>query len=204
MKPVGGMDFENTSSGPVYTIVTDPVNGNVIGGGGGLTINGGGTVSMGSGNTFSGKTAINSGTLIIQDDSSLGTPPSAATPGFLTIAAGSTLETSNVTGFTLAANRGIALGTTAGNPGNVDIEGVITTFVIYGGAIADVAGQSGILNKTGGGTLDLQAANSFSGGLVINGGGIRVRNVASAGTGPVTVNVGGVLSLVRRSPIQSP
>ena len=195
MAPVGGMDFENTASGPTYTILTDPVNGNVIGGGGGLTINGGGTVSMGSGNTFTGKTAINSGTLLIQDDSSLGTPPATATPGFLTIGAGSTLEANNVSGFTLSANRGITLGTTAGNPATIDVEGVLSTFVSYGGTIANAAGQTAILTKTGGGTLDLGAANTFSGGLVINGGGVRLRDVASAGTGPITVNGGGVLSV---------
>ena len=195
VSPAGGIDFENTSSGAPYQIVTDPLNGFVIGGQGALTVNGGGIVQMGSGNTFTGKTGINSGTLIISDDSSLGTPPSAATPGFLTIGAGSTLQTNNVSGFTLSANRGIALGTTAGSPGNIDVEGAITTFLVYGGTIANVAGQNAILNKTGAGTLDLQGANTFSGGLVINGGGVRLRNVASAGTGPITVNVGGDLSV---------
>ena len=150
---------------------------------------------MGSGNTFTGKTAINSGTLLIQDDTSLGTPPATATPGFLTIGAGSTLEANNVSGFTLSANRGITLGTTAGNPANIDVEGAISTFVTYGGIIANATGQTAILAKTGPGTLDLSGANTFTGGLVINGGGVRLRNVTSAGTGPITVNGGGVLSV---------
>ena len=63
--------------------------------------------------------------------------------------------------------------------------------VTYAGIAADVAGQSGSFTKTGNGELDLSGANTFTGGLKVNGGAVKLTNAAAAGTAPIGANTGG-------------
>jgi autotransporter-associated beta strand protein len=58
------------------------------------------------------------------------------------------------------------------------------------------AGGTGSLIKSGAGTLTLSAANTYSGGTIINAGTVVVRNTSGSGTGSgsVLVNSGGTLS----------
>ena len=55
------------------------------------------------------------------------------------------------------------------------------------GIIADNGGP-GVLTKNGTGTLILSAANTYSGGTVLNSGTLRLENSLSLGTGRLTVN----------------
>ena len=57
-----------------------------------------------------------------------------------------------------------------------------------------LAGADGIVVR-GGGRLILEAANNFSGGLVVEAGEVVVRNTAALGTGLLNVRAGGRVSL---------
>lgn len=59
---------------------------------------------------------------------------------------------------------------------------------------------SGKLVKTGEGTLNLNAASSYSGGTELNAGTLVAANASALGTGAVNVN-GGTLSLTSSSPV---
>jgi len=60
------------------------------------------------------------------------------------------------------------------------------------GKLSGVISGTGSLIKTGGGTLELTAANVYDGGTTIEGGRLLVNNTGGSGTGtgPVTVNAG--------------
>src|SRR5207244_3139613 len=63
-----------------------------------------------------------------------------------------------------------------------------------GGVIANGTGNG--ITKSGDGQLTLSAANSFTGGLTINGGAVRLGNASAAGGtlgGTIVVNPGGTL-----------
>jgi len=59
--------------------------------------------------------------------------------------------------------------------------------------LANNIGGTGRLIYTGIGTGDLSGANSFSGGIDIQSGSLRVTNVGALGTGTITTTTGGVI-----------
>ena len=190
--PSAGMIFSNSQAGASYVLTSSPTAS--IGGPGGVTLNNTGTVELDGPNTFSGPAAINAGTLVISSDAafgndfgSLGVFPVSATPNAIVIANGATLATAaTATSFTLNGNRGIGLGNTTGAGGTINVP---TNIVLtYGGVIANLNSQSGILNKTGIGELDLAGVNTFTGGLNVNGGTVKLLTTAAAGTGPIAVS----------------
>ena len=61
--------------------------------------------------------------------------------------------------------------------------------IAYSGLISG----AGSVNQLGPGTLTLSAGNTFSGGLNVNGGAVRLTNATAAGSGTSTVNAGGTL-----------
>ena len=61
----------------------------------------------------------------------------------------------------------------------------------FNGAIQDSVGTLALV-KDGTGTLTLGGANSFAGGLTLNGGTLNLNNVSGAGVGTLTVNNGAV------------
>lgn len=154
-----------------------------IGGSGGTTLSGpisdgagtlslvkagNGTLSLATGNTYTGTTSILGGTLQIAGDTALGTAPGSATVGAIVVdntAGPATL--SAVAGFTLSANRGIALGSsTAGTGGTIN---VAAGTLLYGGIIANNGGANS-LSVTGSGTLQLSSASSYTGGTRVAAG----------------------------------
>lgn len=74
--------------------------------------------------------------------------------------------------------------------GTVDTNGFNVTIAQ---AIADEAGQSGSLRKTGQGTLTLSAASSYKGGTTVDGGTLVVAANGSTGTGTITVKNDSIL-----------
>ena len=200
VNPQAGVVFNNTSGGRTYSITNA---GGSIGGPGGITLNGTGTVSLDVGYPDPGPTVINAGTLNVKNDTSIGTVPAAATPNSLVIADGATFGNNipAVVGapgsFTVSAKRGLAVGGGVNGGATISVvkNGAINNVITYGGIIAYIAGQTGVLNKSGDGELDLTSANTLPGGLNVNGGAVKLTNAAAAGTGPVAVNSGGTLSL---------
>ncbi|MHB1183770.1 MAG: YDG domain-containing protein [Desulfobulbia bacterium] len=169
----------------------------VIAGAGTLSKVGTGTLILTNSNTYTGATSINAGTLLIGNDSGLGTAPGTATPGHLTFNGG-TLEMFNFPPLTVAlnANRGIAL--MAGG-GEIEIGSGNTT--TYAGIISG----NGALNKGQGGTLELSGANSYTGQTTVSAGTLQLTGGAAiVDTGAVNLNTSGaVLSLLANETIGS-
>ena len=190
--PAGGMLFSNST-------VAYSLGGQGISGTGGLIMNGSSTVTLTANNTFTGATKINAGTVIIPTDGAtagapapLGAVPNAATANSIAFnpTGGGTLRTTAT--MTLSANRGIAVGSGTGATLSPDASTVLT----YGGIVANAPAQAGVLNKSGNGELDLSGANTFSGGLNVNQGSVRLLTSGTAGgTGPIAVNSGAKLAI---------
>ena len=87
-----------------------------------------GTLVLGGANTYSGVTTVSAGTLSIAADNNLGTVPSSATPGSLTLSGGTLATTAT---FTLNANRGLSLGASGGT-----IDAASGTILTYAGIAA--------------------------------------------------------------------
>lgn len=142
-------------------------------------------------NSFTGKTTIAGGTVIVNEldavgyPSPLGNPPGGATN--LVLHGGSTLR---VTGESYT-DRGMTLNT-----------GQNTLDVFNAADQVTVAGQitgSGTLVKAGAGTLALNVSNTFSGGVIISNGvislGSTAGNQTGVGAGSVTF-YNGTLSMI--------
>ena len=134
-------------------------------------------------NTYSGTTTIfGGGTLQVSSDVNLGAAPGVATSGHLTLD-NAILAASS--GFTLSANRGIALGTTGTNAttfGGIDVAASQT--LSYAGIMADrTSTNSGGLIKFGAGQLTLSGVNSYSGDTRISSGALVLTGVGTIGSG---------------------
>ena len=158
----------------------DGVFNGAISGAGGLTKNGAGIVSLFGTNNYSGGTTINSGTVAVNNASSLG-----SASGNLTLNAG-TLEVT--TGF--SSTRNIVLGS-ASSTIQVDASQTYSTSGVLSG--------TGSLTKTDTGTLTLTGTNTFTGSTTVDGGTLTAAagsgNAALGTTTSITVNSGGTLLL---------
>ena len=185
----GGALVNNGGSASTLTSKLVLGSNSSIGGSGSLTISdvisgaytltkvGAGTLTLQGVNTYSGATTISGGILSVAADSGLGAAPGSATAGQLAFNAG---QLSITTGFTLSANRGIAMT----GAGTIDVASGQT--LSYGGIIA---GSGGNLTKTGSGTLTLSGNNTFSTALSLGGGTIIGTTSAGAlGAGTLTLN----------------
>jgi autotransporter-associated beta strand protein len=170
---------------------TENISG-VISGTGTLQVTSG-TLTLSGANTYSGITTITGGTLNIGSDTNTGTAPLGASPGSfvanqITLSGGTLGLTATAADIT--ANRGITLtapstiSATSGQTPTVDS-------VITGGFA---------LTKSAAGNLNLNAANTFTGGLTITGGGVRFNNASAAGTGTITVTPASIVTLRQLSP----
>ncbi len=131
---------------------------NQISGAGALTKAGGGTLILPQANTYTGKTIINAGTVLISSLASLGPNPGVATPDFVTFNGG-TLAVTNDQVFS-GGNRGLTIGTA----GNLDVQNAAATLTVSG----DLNG-GGNLSKRGPGTLVLSGSNPwFGAGLYLD------------------------------------
>ncbi len=162
----------NVSSGPVALTVggngaTTTYSGSLSGIGGSLVKVGTGTLALSGTNTYSGGTTFNAG-IVNFTASALGSGPITFNGGDLQWATGNTVDISGVT---------VTLQGTA----TLDTNGNTVT-------LANAIGNSGTggLVKNGLGTLDLAAANTFSGATTVNGGLVAIASDASLGTAPAS------------------
>jgi autotransporter-associated beta strand protein len=115
--------------------------------------------------------------------------PHASTPAKIIINGNVTLAGLNNSTATIAKGSG------SGTSGSVDLAGATRSLNVSSGsafvnATIDVPISNGGLNLSGSGTLQLTAANTYSGGTTIGAGTLIVSNTtgSATGTGPVTVN----------------
>jgi fibronectin-binding autotransporter adhesin len=145
----------------------------VISGSGSLTKTGTGTLTLLASNNYTGGTYLNSGTLAINNNSSLGNASGPATIG------NATLEVlSDVT-----------------STRNFSVTNANSTFQVDSGAtyaFNGIVSGTGSINKTGDGILLVGGNNSYSGGTTINAGTIALTSASSLGpsSGTLTVNAG--------------
>lgn len=146
----------------------------VISGSGTVTKLGANVQTLSGANTYDGRTSVLGGTLAITADNNLGDAPGAATAGHLVLNGGTLQAGAN---FTLNTNRGIALGPTTGTgTGTISVGDGFT--LTYGGVMDDQGG-TGSFVKTGLGTLQLSAAQTYAGSTTVDQG-----NLLMTGTGP--------------------
>ena len=152
--------------------------GDLISGTGDVQKDGAGILTLSEANIYTGGTTINAGTVAISQDSNLGLPPGAATPGHLTLNTGGAFDLAVSGTFTLDANRGIEMA----SAGSIQV--TAAQVLTYNGVIAG----SGNLALLGAGTLELGGNNTFTGAMNSGcspGCVLRVSQESNLGTGPV-------------------
>lgn len=152
-----------------------------IGGVATLTKSGSGTLTLSTTNTFTGKSAVNGGTLSITTGSNLGTAPGAFVADQLTLNGGRLQVTASGS---ITGNRGTTLGVSGGTYEIPTAINHTNTAAITG---------TGSLTKMGDGSLVLNAAHSYAGGTVISNGTVILLNANGLGSGTATL-AGGTLS----------
>jgi autotransporter-associated beta strand protein/T5SS/PEP-CTERM-associated repeat protein len=170
-----------TFNGTGFTQTTDRISGN-----GDLVKNGAGTLLLEGNSTYTGTTFIAGGTVSISAVENLGQRKTARVLAF-------------DNGGTLQATADLSFNTRLFQLGTADPEGIAGTFDVddstttqIKAAVSGGAG-TGALQKTGGGTLSLDATNSYTGGTIISAGTLRAgigNNKATLGaeTSSVTLN----------------
>ena len=172
-----GIDTSNASGAFTYnTVIADTNAGaNSIG----LHKLGTGTLEITGANTYTGKTTISGGALSISADDNLGTAPGGPVGDQLTLDGGTLRITADAT---LAANRGITIGSGGGT-----IETAAATIT----TVSSVFTGGGVLTKTGEGTVLLMGVNTNTGTTNINAG--TLGGTATVGGG-LNVNAGGTVA----------
>jgi fibronectin-binding autotransporter adhesin len=180
--------FTNVNGGTLTVNAFDAANlvatqSGVLSGSGSLTYDSPGTLTLTAANTFSGVTRVATGTLNLGNALALQNSVldlNAADSGTVAFTVAGT-NTYTLAG--LSGSRALDIG------GNTLALGATDAASNYSGALSGTGG----LTKDGTGTLTLSGNNTFSGGLVINGGSGNLSTVVAGsntafGTGTVTVN----------------
>ena len=164
-----------------------------------LTKTGAGTLHLGSANTYTGGTVLNAGRLVVGNSSALG-------GGGLTLNGG-TLASDSITARTLTNNISVGgnftLGQGAGGNaitlnGAVDLGGAVRMVTLNNSAtLGGAIGNGGLTleSSSSARSLTLGVANTFAGGLTVNGGTLVANHTGALGGGAVTVS-GGTLDLL--------
>ena len=163
----GGNLQSNGSTIAVASIGNTATINSAIVGTNGLTKTGSGTLVIGGAATYTGDTNLNAGTLALTQNGfySVGT-------GSINAANGTTLRADNG-GQARVSNAVAIAGTlTVAGAGDLELDGVVS---------------GGTLQKNGSGVLRLSNANTYSGGTLLNEGGIVYDGNGAFGTGALTM-----------------
>ncbi|MDD0843067.1 autotransporter-associated beta strand repeat-containing protein, partial [Pseudomonas sp. Gutcm_11s] len=143
------------------------LNGIITGGtGNSLIKQGTNTLTLNGVNTYAGGTSLDAGTLLLGNDSALGT-------GAL-----------DVTG---AANLGSSNGARSLNNA-IDLADDLSLIGAADFTLNGIVSGAGALIRAGSGNLTLNAANTYQGGTVLAGGSLTLGNNGTLGSGGLTVN----------------
>ena len=138
-----------------------------ISGTGALTKSGAGVLTLTGTNTFAGKTTITAGFVAASGEAKFGANPGAFTADQISLNGGGIQSNGNIN---FSSNRGLTLAAGGGTFNSVGTDVITLTNVVTG---------SGALTKTGAGELQIDAANTFTGGLVINDGRVKLGNAGA-------------------------
>ncbi|AZE72530.1 YapH protein [Pseudomonas synxantha] len=144
----------------------------------GVTLNGGGTLAkldtgtlvLNGANSYTGGTALNGGTLIVGNDSALGS-------GLLTTANGTTLD----------SNAAVSLANA------VDVNGTLTVGGSNALTLAGSVAGTGSLIKNGIASLTLSGNNTYTGSTTLNAGGLILASSTALGSGALNAAAGTTL-----------
>jgi autotransporter-associated beta strand protein len=159
------------ASNGTISVATDTTltSSGTIGGGGSLTKTGSGTLAVTGTSSYTGSTQVSAGTLSVSG--------SMTTTSGITIAGDALLTTT-------AFNKVVT-------PLTVDTNGIFELNLNSGSATAILsdfmASQPGIFQKRGSDTLNLNAANTYTGGTNLLAGPLGVGNNSALGTGTLTM-----------------
>lgn len=170
-----GSSTLRTGAGDFSGTISD---GGVAGGNGTMVKYGTGVFTLSGANTYAGGTRVEGGTLRVANDSAVGT-------GGVSLAGGTTLAYDS-TRMSDLANAITLTGHAALDVASGDVR--------QSGAIGE-SGGSQSLTKTGAGTLELTAANSYSGGTAIQAGVLDMNGASALGSGAVQVDAGAGLRM---------
>ncbi len=162
----------------------------IIKGGIAVTKSGAGNLSLSGANTYTGATYLDQGTITLGSATALGTGTLNINGGTLNVSGA--LAVTNAqnwnANWTFTGSNTLTLGnstdgTTLG--ANVVLTNSASTLTIAGAITGAFS-----LTETGGGTLALNGTNTFSGGLILNGGTLQLNSAAALGTGTFTITSG--------------
>lgn len=152
-----------------------------ISGSGGVTKLGSGILTLSGTNSFTGATTISAGTLRIGSSTAL----SSSTAVSLSNSAGTSLDLAGVsTGIGSISGGGAAGGGVTLGGGKLSV-GFNGTSTAYSGIISG----AGSLEKTGAGTLTLNAAQTFTGALEVHGGTLLLSGATGTAAGATSVDL---------------
>lgn len=182
----------------IFNTGTTTINGIIQNGTGGLVKNGVGTLYLMNANTYTGGTTLNAGVLGIGNNSAFGAGALTVNDGVVLRAVDADRTIAN--NVTLNGTTGIDGSNALTVNGTVGLGAATRTIVVnnptttLAGVISGTAGSG--ITKDGAGTLNLTAANTYTGTTTVNNGVLGIGNNAALGTGAVQVNNGAVLRAV--------
>lgn len=144
-----------------------------------------GTVVLAGTNDFTGKTYIGAGRLSLASETALGTVTGGGSANQLTLAGGTLLATATMV--IDDAGRGVTLAPAGG------------TFEVNTGltlTVANAIAGAGDLTKTSSGTLQLNAANSYTGETILSAGVLALGNVNAVQNSTVVASINNALTFV--------
>lgn len=181
--------ISGTISAPMYSLTS------------GFSKNTANTLVISGYNRYMGGTALSQGTVQVGHNFAFGSTASQ----ILSLSGSPTLSSASTTAYILPNNVTFGAGAVLGDAvktgaltftGTVDLGSAVRALTVNSNITftGSVSGTGGGISKSGPGLLTLAAAGSFTGGVTLGGGRIRVGNNAALGSGPLILNEAAVLS----------
>jgi fibronectin-binding autotransporter adhesin len=146
---------------------------------GGLTKLGTGTLTLSGADTYQGPTAINSGTLVLNNASAITT----TSTGTISFGGGTLQYSANNTN-----DYSSSFSTTANQAYSINTGGQSVTFA------TGLTSSGGSFNKSGAGTLTLSGVSTYTGPTLVTGGTLAISSTGGLGNTAVSVSNGATLA----------